>query len=203
MSNVVLPICYFPSISYWVHALNAEEVILDPFEYYIKQTSRSRCEIYSVHGEQTLTIPLDQAGSKTVMNSAKMVEYEPWRKVHLKALESAYSASPFFEFYIDDLKPIILGSQKSLVQLNLEGLNWINSILDLELKFVQSTDFQKDYSCLDLRPGKRNEFNPPSIMPHYNQVFMDKGNPFLSNLSILDLLFNLGNEARVYLNKLR
>lgn len=203
MSKLVLPICYFPPISFWVHALNATEVILDPHEYYIKQTPRSRCKIYSVHGEQVLTIPIDKAGSKTVMNSAKMVEYEPWRKVHLKALESAYAASPFFEFYIDDLKPILLGNQKSLIEFNLEGLNWVNQILNLNISFSQTSDFQKSYTGKDFRPGKNNEFYPPQNMPKYNQVFMDKGNPFIPNLSILDLLFNLGNEARLYLKDIQ
>jgi hypothetical protein len=203
VSNIILPICYFPPISFWAHALNAKEVILDSHEYYIKQTPRSRCKIYSVHGEQNLTIPVDKAGSKTAMNRVKIVDYEPWRKVHLKALESAYSASPFFEFYVDDLKPILEGNQTNLIDFNLEGLNWINKVLDLGICFKQTDSFQKTYPFTDLRPGKKNEFNPRESLAKYNQVFMDKGNPFISNLSILDLLFNLGNEARVYLNDIR
>ncbi|MBD77653.1 MAG: hypothetical protein CL840_01775 [Crocinitomicaceae bacterium] len=200
--QLVLPIGSFPPISYWAHALKAKHVLLDKHEYFIKQSYRSRYRIYSIHGEQVLSIPVDYTGSKTIADQVTLVDYDPWRKVHTKALESAYSVSPYFEFYIDELNPIINSQETSLLEFNLQGLHWINKILELDIGFSMTSKFQKEYPFTDMRPGKKNDFAPPSSFPVYNQVFMDKGNPFISNLSILDLLFNLGPEARVYLKGL-
>ncbi|MGB0390532.1 MAG: WbqC family protein [Salibacteraceae bacterium] len=201
-SKVVLPFCYFPPIGWWVNALARPNVILDPFEFHIKQSYRSRCKIYSVHGPQVLTVVTDNNGSKTPMNKTTLVSYEPWRKVHFKALESAYKSSPYFEFFDKELESIISGDYNSLDELNWRTIEWVNSTLNLNINFKKATEFIIDYKCLDYRPGKRNEFIDTELLPKYNQVFSDKGLPFEPNLSILDLILNLGMEARPYLTQI-
>lgn len=136
------------------------------------------------------------------MNKTTLVDYEPWRKVHFKALESAYKSSPYFEFFNDELESIINAEYESLDQLNWKTIEWVNSTLKLNIQFEKSTEFIVDYNCQDLRPGKRNEFIDTDLLNEYNQVFSDKNLPFESNLSILDLILNLGMEARPYLNQL-
>lgn len=203
-NTLILPACYFAPISYWALALKFNEVIIDPFEFNLKQSYRSRCSIYSVNGKQNLSVVTNNSGSKTPINQSTLVDYEPWRKIHIKALESAYSASPFFEFFADEVFDIIQNqSNGSLYDLNMSTINWVNNTLDLNLEFKVSTEFVKAYDAsIDMRPGKRNEFLPPHPFQEYNQVFMDKGKGFIPNLSILDLIFNLGIEARLYLKKL-
>lgn len=137
------------------------------------------------------------------MNEATLVDYEPWRKVHLKALESSYYSSPYFEFYQEELERIINSKTTSLTDLNLSSIQWINQKLDLNIQFNKTSKFESSFDGTDQRPGKKNEFINLESLPPYNQVFMDKGKIFEANLSILDLLFNAGMESRIYLNALK
>ena len=76
-------------------------------------------------------------------------------------------------------------------------MSFICSKMGLSTSFTFSQHYNKNFEGIDLR---NEEFNKKEIIP-YIQVFENK-HGFLTNLSILDLLFNYGNQSKSYLKRL-
>ncbi len=198
--RITVPLCLFGPIS-WYGQLQEKEVWFEVQEHFPKQTYRSRYSIYGNHGPLTLSVLLDGRSSKTKTKDIRLSYKENWPQTHWRALTAAYSSSPFFEYYEEELNKLISKPYPFLLDLNLEAHNWVSHILEIESDFRLTEEFEKEVTGQDLRGGKKNDFGALSPFPTYNQVFMDTGAPFLPNLSILDLIFNLGNEARPYLKE--
>lgn len=125
------------------------------------------------------------------------IDYDtPWNKIHWKSLIAAYAASPFFEFFMDDLAKFYEQRFEFLLDLNhqlldtcLKGLG-LNIPIRLTNGFLDLTgdDDPRHFIHPKLHPGKTD----PGFIPHaYHQVFEEK-HGFRPNLSILDLIFNEG-----------
>lgn len=200
--NTLLHPCYFPSISHFVALAQSEEVAFEVFDNFQKQTNRNRTYIYSPNGIQLLNIPIKH--TKDSRQKTKDVRIESdfdWQKQHFKSLEAAYRSSPFFEFFEDDIRPIFEKKHEFLLDLNFEALEIVFKCLRMKIEFSKTTEYfpQVDPTITDFRnlvDGKKDD----SIFTKYTQVFDDK-HGFLSNLSVLDLIFNEGKYATDYLKE--
>ena len=200
--NTLLHPCYFPSISHFVALAQSEEVAFEVFDNFQKQTNRNRTYIYSPNGIQLLNIPIKH--TKDSRQKTKDVRIESdfdWQKQHFKSLEAAYRSSPFFEFFEDDIRPIFEKKHEFLLDLNFEALEIVFKCLRMKIEFSKTTAYfpQLDPTRTDFRnlvDGKKDD----SIFTKYTQVFDDK-HGFLSNLSVLDLIFNEGKYATDYLKE--
>ena len=200
--NTLLHPCYFPSISHFVALVQSEEVAFEVFDNFQKQTNRNRTYIYSPNGIQLLNIPIKH--TKDSRQKTKDVRIESdfdWQKQHFKSLEAAYRSSPFFEFFEDDIRPIFEKKHEFLLDLNFEALEIVFKCLRMKIEFSKTTEYfpQVDPTITDFRnlvDGKKDD----SIFTKYTQVFDDK-HGFLSNLSVLDLIFNEGKYATDYLKE--
>jgi len=200
---VLLSVAYNPPIA-WFALLAKHEVLLEAHETYPKQTYRNRCVIYSEKGSMALSIPvLKLNGNHTNIKEVKIFNEERWYLRHWRALQSAYEAAPYYLYYKDDLEDFYSGKYESLFEFNLKLTQLIALLLDIRFKMVLTDSFQKNPdNCMDWRemihpkrPLNNIEFPP------YIQVFSDR-HGFIPNLSILDLLFNLGPESKTYLRKI-
>jgi hypothetical protein len=81
------------------------------------------------------------------------------------------------------------------MDLNLEMMRFICSKIGLPTDFQISEKYMDNTLIDDKRMDTFDELN----MPRYMQVFESKFG-FISNLSILDLLFNEGNNSKIYLD---
>ena len=200
--NTLLYPCYFPSISHFVAIAQSEEVAFEVFDNFQKQTNRNRTYIYSPNGIQLLNIPIKH--TKDSRQKTKDVRIESdfdWQKQHFKSLEAAYRSSPFFEFFEDDIRPIFEKKHEFLLDLNFEALEIVFKCLRMKIEFSKTTEYfpQLDPTITDFRnlvDGKKDD----STFTKYTQVFDDK-HGFLSNLSVLDLIFNEGKYAIDYLKE--
>ena len=197
-SCLLLP-TYFPSISTMVRVAITANLTLETEDNFQKQTNRTRTNIYSPNGLQTLTVPIKS--SKQLHQKTKDVKIENdfnWQKQHLKSLEAAYRSSPFFEYFEDELQPIFLKKHHFLLDLNLETFDLVLKFLRLEKTFaITNKYFKIPNNTIDCRPladGKKDN----SIFANYKQVF-DNKHGFINNLSVLDLIFNDGRFALNYL----
>lgn len=180
---------------------------VDVGEHYVKRSYRNKCSILSANGVMALTVPLSRSSSDdadlthAAMKDLKVSYDDNWRHVHWQSLVSAYNMSPFFEYYEDDIKPLFERKFDYLVDLNAEAMDIVNRLLmmdDVTIN-VSETYIPAQTVELDLRDKitpktHLNDFN----QKEYYQVFSEKYG-FQPNLSILDLLFNLGPESRVVL----
>lgn len=198
--NILIHPTYFPSIAHFVAMFKANEITFEVEDNFQKQTNRNRTYIYSPNGKQLLNIPLKHSGNIPHQKFKEIqIDYsENWQKIHSKSLEMGYRSSPFFEYFEDDLAPLFEKKNKFLIDHNFELFEILQSCLGTNLTYNKTLEYHKTpEEVTDLRylvDGKKtfNQFET------YTQVFEDKKG-FLSDLSILDLLFNEGRYAVDYL----
>jgi len=187
----ILPISYFGNIEYFSFFAKHQVVNIDLTEKYQKQTYRNRTEIYGANGKLNLSVPVNRPfGKNTLIHQVEIAYKENWQKNHFKSIESAYRRTPFYEFYIDDIKLILNENHHLLQDLNLKLTNHlVNKLgIDCEINLVKDKAFKNGIDLTQhFSPKKETDFE---CQP-YIQTFSDR-NPFINNLSILDLLFNEG-----------
>ena len=172
--------------------------IIEKNNSYIKQTIRNRCYIYGSNGKLRLTVPKKRNTiEKQPMNEIKICYAEKWQKKHWKAILSSYNSSPYFKYYENDLHHIFQQKEKYLIELNAKINSIILKILDHNIKTIKTNYNYKQKSNIDLRNHNWDQ----DIIKQYDQVFMEK-HGFITNLSILDLIFNLGPESKTFLQKI-
>lgn len=198
----VLPCCYLAPVSHYSAYYRAEELQLEVCDHFTKQTLRNRCYIDSPSGALTLTIPVVKTEGKTMMRDVRISDHGNWRHQHWVALESSYRQSPFFEYYADDFAPFYEKKWEFLADFNEELMALTASLLDIQKPISRTMAYEgqevyepnKPYD-----PNKPYEAHGSHWAPRpYYQVFASR-HGFLPDLSIVDLLFNLGPEGVLWL----
>ncbi|HEY5510767.1 MAG TPA: WbqC family protein [Prolixibacteraceae bacterium] len=205
-NKVILNTAYLAPVQYFTKLLHYHEVWMDTGEHFLKQSYRNRCTILTANGPQNLSVPVAEgANSKKVIRDV-MISYDhPWQKLHWKALISAYNNAPFFEYYSDSLAPFYeFKKWKFLADFNLEIQDVILSELNIKCnvnlkeQFIPEKDIplEMDDFRYVIHPKVQRQKEDIHFRPQvYMQVFQEKFG-FSPNLSIVDLLFNEGPNAR-------
>tara|TARA_B100000989_G_scaffold272325_1_gene229665 strand:- start:329 stop:868 length:540 start_codon:yes stop_codon:yes gene_type:complete len=170
---------------------------------YQKQTTRNRCLILSANGIQKLIIPIkhsEKENDNLHDHNAKIDNSKNWKIKHWKSIQNAYRSSPFFEFYEEEFSNIFFNSKKLLYSSNILIISHISRVLGIK-KDIKISNKKISHEKCDKRLINIKDYYHYDI-PKYNQVFMSKFK-FISNLSILDLLFNVGPESINYLSNLQ
>lgn len=172
---------------------------------YQKQSYRNRCSIANDRGLHTLSIPVKHNGKSEGRNSYAAVTIDnkySWQRQHWRTLETAYRASPFFEYYEDEIAVLYHQEYESLLDYNLKTIEVICDCLQINMPIAKTTIYHKTLVhdldaryLIDATNNIKIDFEP------YVQVFGDR-NGFIENLSILDLLFNEGTNALTYLQNI-
>ena len=198
--NIILHPTYFPNIAHFVAIVNADNVIYEFDDSFLKQTYRNRTYIYAANGKLALNIPVVHTQkNRQKYRDVKIFNETKWQDLHWKSLLSAYRTSPFFEFYEDDLQPLFNQKADYILDFNFKCFEVICDCLQLDLKTSKSEIYQKHIeNTVDFRPLVNAKKEVTKQFDTYTQVFSDK-HRFISNLSILDLLFNEGPNALNYL----
>ena len=200
MTNILLHPTYLPSIASFVAIVKSNKTTFEVCDNYQKQTYRNRAFIYDANGKLSLTIPVVYSqNNRQLYRDILISSDENWQDLHWKSIKSAYSNSPFFEFYEHDFQSLYNLNCKFLIEFNFKCLEVIYDSLELPFEFDTSLCFEKELSgIIDYRHLAENRKEKPQNLTTYIQVFDDK-HGFIPNLSIIDLIFNEGPAAMLYL----
>ena len=196
MQAVICP-AYLPNVPYFAWLCSQEFVNFVTDTNYQKQTFRNRTPIYGANGKLNLTIPISHTGKEKIQENAVIISYEMnWQNNHWKSICSAYKSSPYFEFYEHDLALSFNEKTTTLFDFNIHLIEKIMLLIEHHFIFQKVAWNSKKHKRLDLFLEAKN---PPLLEQEvYTQVFMKKTG-FLPNLSVLDVLFNLGPNCANYL----
>ena len=202
LKTVLLSTAYLPPLDYMVALYASAGVVFEMHETYPRQTWRNRCRIATANGLLDLSIPVEKPhGNPTTSGDVVISGKHSWQHIHWRAIRSAYSKSPFFMYYQDLLEPFYKNpAPQHLVKWNHQLLEAIAGVLH-PLPPVHFTEAyaRKPEGVTDLRDAfspkaHRQQLELATQLPPYYQVFDEKFG-FQPNLSVADLLFNLGPDA--------
>lgn len=195
---IVLESQFFPPVAYFTVLYNADTVIIDPNENFVKQTYRNRCVILGANGKINMTVPVIGGRKKVKVKEIKIDNSQSWAKIHWRSIQSAYGKAPFFEFLADELHLLFRREYKFLFDLNHDVLSCCLRLLQLPINITyaesyigkENADYQ-DFRSL-IRPNPNDESTYIFTPKVYTQLF---GSQFVKSLSIIDLLFCEGSQA--------
>ena len=200
MTTALLQTTYFGPIQWYQKLYRYDHCLIEQYDSFQKQTYRNRCVIATANGTQALTVPVIHNGE--LVKDLCISDHNQWRRVHWNALQSAYSESPFFEYYVDDLHPFFEQKYDYLLDFNEAIRQKICELIDIHPNVEYTTEYISHLSPLtdfrDVINAKHPQPDEGFTPKEYWQVFQHK-HGFLPNLSILDLLFNMGPESIFYL----
>ena len=190
---IVLPSAYLPPVSWFASVVRGEPVFIEQYENYQKQTIRNRCTIDSPNGALHLSVPIDRStfcGGKCLMKDVRISTHTDWRRQHWYAIETTYFNSPFFEYLQDDFRPFYEREWTFLMDFNEALVYKCIELLDIQPEMSRTGEYAGVMPSLQ---SLQTELQPTLCKPYY-QVFQHK-HGFIPDLSIIDLIFNMGNES--------
>lgn len=196
----LLPVFYLPPVSWFARFIAQEDITLEQYENFPKQTYRNRANIYSANGKLSLIIPIKHTGDR-LMKDIQISYAENWQKLHWKSIKTAYQSSPYFEYYEDKLQSIFETREPSLLKFNLRALEVLQRILKTDKGFLLTEEYIKQPQMNDYREKFSAKKPLHYGFEEYYQTFSDKMG-FIEDLSVLDLICNKGPEALAYLQNI-
>ncbi len=189
------------SVRCYAAALKAGNLLVDLDERRLPlRHSHHRYRIDGPNGVQTLTVPLMGSTNNmtTPLRDVLISEHGDWRRLHWGALYSVYGRSPYFDYVADDLSRVINGTQRYLHEFNAQLHEVIVDFMDLPLvtRYVDGIEAQDQAGVDDLRGRiamKKPDAQPIANVPYYQMWTATSG--FQTDLSILDLMMNMGREG--------
>lgn len=199
--TVLLPSFYLAPIEYYSHLYSADAALIEQHDSYQRQTYRNRCILVGANGPFTLTIPVERPRSRGCrMKDVRIAAHGNWRHLHWNAIISAYNNTPFFQYYEEEFRPLYEREFTFLHDFNETLRQLVCHLIGIETAVTCSTSYSRvpTTTVTDLR----DTMHPKRVSGYsyklYYQVFRER-HGFIPHLSIIDLLFNMGNESRLFL----
>ena len=204
--NLLIDIQYFPSINLYKNLYKFSDIVFEQYETYQKMGFRNRCQVAGAEGVVDLSVPLVKGrGQKTLSKDVRISDRQPWAAQHWKTIVSCYSRSPWFDHYRDELEALYRRRFDFLIDWDLACFDWSLKMLGIRIGVRRTDGWIEAYlpgEAVDWR-GKmrpRDREGSGDGVVRYRQVFEERTG-FISNLSVLDLLFCEGKNAVVMLEK--
>ena len=195
--TTLLPTAYLAPVSYYAALYHADEVVIEAREHYVKQTLRNRTVIATGQGEQTLSVNVAKGNRlKMPIGEIQLSAHGDWPRQHLYSLATYYGMSPFYEYYIDDLREVLLnGHDGTLWGMNEALRRHICQELGFEPRVRYSSEWMGPETERDLLRWSQLTRTALQQKPYYQIGAVQGNRPFMADVSIVDLLFNMGPEA--------
>lgn len=206
--SVYLSTAYLAPVQYYTKLYAYPNVFVEQYDNYVKQTYRNRCTIATADGPLALSVPTEKPVTlKCPVKDLRISDHGNWRHLHWTAIESAYRNSPFFDYYRDDFQPFYEKKYEFLYDFNEQLCSLACELIDIQPQFKRTSEYKQTFESNEhdfrelIHPKKDFKLLDSSFNPApYYQVF-EVRHGFLPNLSIIDLLFNMGPESLIVLKK--
>ncbi|HEY8401033.1 MAG TPA: WbqC family protein [Cytophagaceae bacterium] len=201
--TLLVELHHLPSVPYFVEVVKTDRLCIEVWENYQKQTCRNRCYILTANKVQMLSVPVKNTGSKVLVRDIKIDYSQKWLPVHWRAIQSAYGKAPYFEYFSGYFKEILDKKHSFLFDLNIELLSLCLKLLSISREVTYTSGYgevsgKADTTVIDQRNNILNYGENSNNLKEDSHVsyFQLFGSKFVPNLSIVDLLFNEGPEAK-------
>jgi hypothetical protein len=196
----MIDIQYFGNICYYLDLLKSTYIDFDNRKWHKKGQSLNRMSIYGPNKVIDLSVPLEGGRAvKSLIKDLKIANRNSWQRIHWRSIHDSYRKAPWFEEYAPELERLYLQNYNFLWDWNINTVNWSLKVMGLNKVIL---------SEMEDPPKKEEGLHSfcdqqkwPIEYPPYHQVFSDR-HGFIANLSIVDLIMNLGPEAINYLSSI-
>jgi len=209
---------YLPGIIFFNKVSQSDTFVLLSDAQFERSSWQMRNKVRSGETDCYISIPVQKKGKLGQLINDTKISGDGWKTKHLKTIKFNYSKRPFFDDYFPELEHIITEARDSVCDLNVSLIRHLCSCLDIKTHIIDSSDlnvsgFQTDRLVSICKALDANEyvsnigarsyideslFEKAGIR-HFWQDFhhpvYDQGRAFCPNLSVIDLLFNMGQQA--------
>ncbi len=192
-----------PCLDFFVGMLTHDEVLIEAHEQYQKQSYRNRCYVLTANKIDCLTVPVAGSTNHQPIREVRIDNSVDWQKRHQRCLQSAYTKAPFFEYYAPDFEAVYRREWTFLFDLSLEMLTICRQLLGIKtpLKLTEWYQREPPIGVFDARSMMNSRSWAETQLFYCPEPYIQNFGPqFVPNLSILDLLFCAGPEAKSYLS---
>jgi WbqC-like protein family len=191
---------FLPCQAYFASILSQNEINIYISEEYRKQTYATRGYILGPHKVETIHVPTIKNKNNAEIKEIRISYTENWERNISKTFQNCYGNSPYFEHIFYLFENIFNKKHTFLVDLNSELLS-----ICLKILKINKTICHKELSYFEIKDKiiSFNSKNRLEIQKNYmpKTYFQNFGNKFEQNLSIVDLLFNLGPDGKLILEE--
>jgi len=219
---------YIPWKGYFDIIASVDEFIFYDEMQYTKNDWRNRNKIKTQNGLIWLTIPCETKGTIDNFQricDTKITD-KRWAKKHWNSIQNSYAKAPYFREYKSFFENLYneCAEEDYLCKVNYKFIYAINKLLKIETKISFSQDYGliegKTERLVDLvqKAGGTSYLSGPAAKDYIDENLFKEANielewmdysgyaeypqlfqPFEHGVTILDLIFNMGNEARKYM----
>ena len=214
---------YFPWPGYFFKMLSADVFVLYDniqIEQYSQQAFVNRTKIRTAYGQQWMTCPVHVNGSKLIQDVV-LADDINWRTKHLKSIYYNYNSCPFFDDIFPQVEQLIFSGDVFLADFNEHIIRWVCNYLDINCEILRASNMELETVGATERLIEIVKYldgdtylSGMGAKTYQNDAFFDENNiklmyskfvckpyeqryqPFMPQLSILDVLFNMGKESR-------
>lgn len=226
MKCVILQPSYIPWRGYFHQIALADCFVFYDDVQYDTRGWRNRNKIKTSDGTRWLTIPVHAKGAqikRIPINQIKIDWSKSWHESHLQSLKLSYAKAPYYNQYVEFLQNSYMQKHELLVDFTIPLTIQISDILGFSPQFIKSSDLHVQGEKTDrlisilktigadhyISGPSAQDYIDPRLFekagitleymqytyPEYPQLFP----PFVSQVSILDILFMTGDEAKNYI----
>lgn len=195
-------------------------IVLDTVQF-AKRSWQQRNQIKTMNGPLWLSVPVLTKGKREQLIHEVEIDYsQDFPRSHLKTLEMNYRKSAYFDTLSPQLFAILEADKKYLAELTTDLILWIREVLGITTPIRFASEFDVSGAKADLlaslceQAGASEYISPPGSKDYLDEsdAFTKRNIPlryfnfrhpeysqrhgeFLSNMSVIDLLFNSGPES--------
>ena len=211
---------YLPWLRYFEKIGRADAfIVLDDVQF-AKNDWQNRNKIKTAQGATVLTLPVEQKHQQP-LNEVRINNRVNWRRKHWETLRQAYGSAPFFAEMAVYFESVYSKSWERMNDLNREMLGFFLRVLDMETPIHYSSELgmpgeatERLINLIKAVGGTRYYSGKYALQVYLDErqltdagiglelqrwtapVYEQLHGEFIPDLSIVDLLFNHGPEAR-------